>query len=81
MTHNYTSNDVVHETENHWVLRLPNNLGFSVFRKDPLGAVKCTHIGFFNGLGKQFAIDECERREALLNEPLTNKDDRYGFAN
>lgn len=63
MASQYHLKDVVHETDDHFILRVP--FGFAVYRKHSSYSVRCAQIGFTGITGLQRAINEVERREAL----------------
>ena len=55
--------DIVHETAQHFVVRLPDGKGFEVYRYDGVAAVRCARIGYPGDKGLQRAKLEIERRE------------------
>lgn len=58
----YSLDDVIHETRNHWVLRVKN--GFEVYKTGVTHSVRCAIIGYKGEEGKKRAITECERWES-----------------
>ena len=60
----YKLEDVVHETKNHWVLRVKN--GYEVYRNGITHSTRCAQIGFKGDEGKKRAVKECRRRESSI---------------
>lgn len=58
----YKLKDVMHETENYWVLRVVN--GFEVYKNGITHSTRCAQIGWKGDVGLNKAIAECEKREA-----------------
>lgn len=67
----YKLADVVHETAQHWVLRVPG--GFEVYKTGVTHSTRCAQIGFTGDEGLQRAISECVRRERLYNLVAVNE--------
>jgi hypothetical protein len=59
----YKLEDIVYETEGHWVLRVKN--GFEVYRLSCTHSTRCAQIGFKGTEGLERAKSECDRREAV----------------
>ena len=58
----YTLDQVKYENNTHWVLELPGNAGYEVYKTGITHSTRCAQIGFFNGAGLQRAVDEANRR-------------------
>jgi hypothetical protein len=59
----YKLKDVKYETKNHWVLQLPNNKGYEVYKIGLTHSTRCSQIGFTGNKGLTRAINEVKRRE------------------
>lgn len=55
--------DIKYETENYWVAIVQS--GFEVYKKGITHSTRCAQIGRLGERGKQRAITEANRRQAL----------------
>ena len=62
MSINKTKN-LIYETKNFWVLKIKS--GFEVYKTGIVYSIRCTQIGWQGEKGKQKAIIEANRRQAL----------------
>lgn len=64
---NYRLEDVVHETKDFWVLKVPK--GHEVYQTGITHSTRCAIFGVFHdGSGLQRAITECNRRQAIKDQ-------------
>lgn len=57
----YKEEDIVFESGNHWVLRVPS--GYEVYKIGVTHSTRCAQIGYRGEEGLRRAIQEVERRE------------------
>lgn len=63
----YKLTDILHETPDFWVLKVPN--GHEVYETGITCSTRKARIGdFADGSGLQRAIDECNRRQAIKDQ-------------
>ena len=62
----YKLDDIVHETRNFWVLKVLT--GYEVYQSGITHSTRVARIGHQTD-GLQKAIDECNRRQAIKDQP------------
>ncbi len=67
----YKLTDVVYETPQHWVLRVPG--GFEVYKVGITHSTRCAQIGFAGDVGLCKAVVEIDRRERLYDLVAVNE--------
>ena len=58
--------DILHETKNHWVMKVKTGKRagtYEVYKNGITHSTRCSQIGYKGTEGLERAIKECERRE------------------
>lgn len=59
---NYRESDIAYERGDYWVLRLPKDKGYEVYKVGITHSTRCAIIGFPGHIGLARAIAEIDRR-------------------
>lgn len=62
----YREDDIAHETQDYWVLRVPSGKlagTYEVYRKGVTHSTRCATIGYRGEEGLRRAVAECDRRQ------------------